>query len=914
VADVEDLKIVFRAEVDKAISDLKKASKAGKESSKDWDSIAKNFTTSAKQSLSLSNAFGQLSMQVAGGIGIYALASKSIEAMGKFASESVREYQDAAEANSRLAAQVRATGGAAGYTASELAEMADKLQDATLIDGEDIKSAESALLKFTSISGQNFEDATRLALDLSKVLETDTSSAAQTLGKALEAPAEGLSALKKAGVVLSDSQEKLVKQFVASGDAASAQALILKEVEARVGGVAAAIAKDDPGGLKRLSLAMKDLKEEAGRGFTQSMSGVTSLLADLASKATEAAARTNDLRAARAGSKDQEVITSAIAELKRQQEALETQKSFLGSALAGDPIYTVLVAKKLATLNSETVALQARLRLLQETALAERNAAKSTTKSSTAEPSDDDKAAAHIAEVDAALQKQVNSIILKSQATGEAVDTQALLNTYTDAYVKLIGESNGLVSEKNGWSKGYAEVIQYLSGSLDEAAEVTRKKTAADKEAEAVASRIEGLYKDTPEGIAAAKAETLAFAQAQLTVAETSGASAEEIAKLKAIIESLPVEISKTDKILNSFHDDLIKAMDQALAQSMVNGFEAIGEALTTGENAADSFGTAMAKMAADLLKQTSLLAMTAGLRMLAELGVAGIPLALGLFAIAGVSAIAGGAISGAMAGTRTVDYDQYIVDPVIEAEKKLAEQRLEILEDELEREEEIRDAKLKELESYFDTEYEVLKDQWQRGLITTEEYRSSSSALRGREATEEAAAEAPYEEAKAAKEAEEARQKAEEEALIEARTKKLSELASQAKTLQDELNGMSGWDKFWSGRDEEITKTLSSIDRRITVVQNADTVNAVLAAKNGADFITDGPQMLLVGDNASGAEHVRVEPAPFSAQGSLSSGSGGVSITINGPIYGVDDLYLKLEAAGKRLTRYGRTSGEAVS
>lgn len=903
MADVEDLKIVFRAEVDKAISDLKKASKAGKDSSKDWNGIANNFAKSAKQSLSLKNAFGQLSMQVAGGIGIYQLASKAVQALGQFAQESVKEYQGAAESQAKLAAQVKATGGAAGYTAGQLVAMADELQDATLIDDDEIRDAQSALLKFTGVTGDSFKEATSLALDLSRVLGTDASSAAQTLGKALEDPAGGMGALKKAGVVLSDQQEKLVKSMIATGDAAGAQALILKEVEARVGGVAASISKEDPGNLKGLSVAMKELKEQAGRGFSAAMAPVNQLLAEMARNAADAAKGANDLREARAGATDTTKIQGAITELKRQYQELSDQGPFGGGPdTSADEIYE---SEKNA-LKTEIALMQARLRLVQETALAERDPTKGLGTKPQKGDDDDELAAAHIAAVDVELKKKIQTMKLEASVQGEEISKQSELDAYTSAYVKLISESNGLITAANPAAKAYAAVISDLSGEVDAAAQAELEKAAAQKKAEEIGGRVNALYQQTSEGIAAAKAETLAFAEAQLAAAEAAGADSEELGKLQAVVQNLKTEVPKTDKVLDTFHDDLVKAMDQSLAQGLVNGFEEIGSALASGDDAAGAFGSAMTKMAADMLKQTATLALTAGLRLLAEGGLAMLPAALGLFALAGISAIAGGAFASATSGPREVDYEQYITDPVVEAEKKLAEERLQILSDQLDREKEIRDEKLKELEGYFDQEYEVLKDQWNRGRISTEQYQASATALRGQEASTTAAAEQPYKDAEAAKAAEEARQKAAAEALENARKEKLSALASAAKRLQDLLNSMSGAEKFFTNHDEEITKQLNLIDRRMTVTQNARTIDEIKAAAYGADYVTSGPELLMVGDNSTGKERVRVEPI-----GSPNiygpQGEGGITINFQGPVYGLEDLYAQLDEIGARLGRHGR-------
>jgi len=116
----------------------------------------------------------------------------------------------------------------------------------------------------------------------------------------------------------------------------------------------------------------------------------------------------------------------------------------------------------------------------------------------------------------------------------------------------------------------------------------------------------------------------------------------------------------------------------------------------------------------------------------------------------------------------------------------------------------------------------------------------------------------------------------------------------------------MSGWDKFWSGNDEKYIAQLNILDDRIQAVKSAKSLPEISAAKYGADFITSGARLLKVGDNPGGLERVRVEPIGTPNRYGPSGES--IIIQINAPVYGVDDLYGKLEEAGKKLKRGGRS------
>jgi hypothetical protein len=97
------------------------------------------------------------------------------------------------------------------------------------------------MLTFTKVTREAFERAQVSAIDLSKAFGTDLQSAALQLGKALNDPTEGLSALTRSGVSFSEGK-KADQANVEAGDAAGAQAMILDELNRQFGGQGAAFA------------------------------------------------------------------------------------------------------------------------------------------------------------------------------------------------------------------------------------------------------------------------------------------------------------------------------------------------------------------------------------------------------------------------------------------------------------------------------------------------------------------------------------------------------------------------------------------------------------------------------------------------------------------------------------------------
>jgi hypothetical protein len=184
------------------------------------------------------------------------------------------------QAMRQLETRLRSTGGAVGYTADELAGMAAELQRTTTFGDEAIMEMQGVLLSFRRIQGPIFREATEAILDLSVGMGKDLQGAAVQVGKALEDPVKGVSALAESGVQLSEEQKKLIEGFVRMGDTASAQRIILRELQTQFGGSARA-ARDTLGGaLTGLRNAFGDLLEAKG-GVKESKEEIEKLIAIL---------------------------------------------------------------------------------------------------------------------------------------------------------------------------------------------------------------------------------------------------------------------------------------------------------------------------------------------------------------------------------------------------------------------------------------------------------------------------------------------------------------------------------------------------------------------------------------------------------------------------------------------------------
>lgn len=189
------------------------------------------------------------------------------------------------EAESALAAldtAVRNNGGAAGKTTQELEALSGQLQRVTTYSDDAVQGAQALLLSFKQIRGDEFDRAQVAVLDLATALKTDLDSAAKLVGRALADPEKGMTALSRAGVVLSDTQKKLVKDLTDTGKLSEAQGILLQELEARFGGAAQAARNTFGGAIAGLKNAFGDLLEgKSGvSDATQSINDLADALSD----------------------------------------------------------------------------------------------------------------------------------------------------------------------------------------------------------------------------------------------------------------------------------------------------------------------------------------------------------------------------------------------------------------------------------------------------------------------------------------------------------------------------------------------------------------------------------------------------------------------------------------------------------
>jgi len=201
------------------------------------------------------------------GVATFAAIGASVVAVKKafdFAKESLEAFNKQQKAVAKLNAVLKATGRAAGFTSKQLQEQARDLQQITTFGDETIINMQALLATFKQINGVNFQRAQKAILDMSAVLDQDLKSGAIQVGKALNDPVKGITALSRVGVSFTQVQKDMIKSFMEGNNIAQAQAVILKELEGEFGGASEAMAKTFGGQMSQMKNAWGDFKEELG--------------------------------------------------------------------------------------------------------------------------------------------------------------------------------------------------------------------------------------------------------------------------------------------------------------------------------------------------------------------------------------------------------------------------------------------------------------------------------------------------------------------------------------------------------------------------------------------------------------------------------------------------------------------------
>ncbi len=217
-------------------------------------------------------------VKVAGGLAI----AGALTAIGR---TGMQEVMDASAGTEQLKAGLKSTGNVANVTIKSMQDLAGEIQAYSGQTDDSIVAAENMLLTFTKIrnvgADKIFDRATVAAADMAAKLGTDASSSAIMLGKALNDPIRGVTALQRVGVSFTEEQRKQIKAMAEAGDVIGAQKIILAELTTEFGGAARAAGESLPGQVEIARREFEDVSQELVTGLLPAIRQFLGLLRSL---------------------------------------------------------------------------------------------------------------------------------------------------------------------------------------------------------------------------------------------------------------------------------------------------------------------------------------------------------------------------------------------------------------------------------------------------------------------------------------------------------------------------------------------------------------------------------------------------------------------------------------------------------
>lgn len=959
----EEMNIVIRAEADQAVEAFNEVMVASNRMKDVVQSTASTAGSSFNtQTSKMTDSSDSLDASIGGlTAGLISLGSAATFALSAL-KQGISDAEDERRAMVRLQAVIESTGRASEITAGKIDAIASVLEDEAFMDKQAIMDAAGALAVYDSIASSLYERIINASSDLSVVLGSDVGSAISDIGRSLEDPIDGITRLRRQGIFISQDTQNQISALVEQNKIYEAQSIILDEIEAKVGGVAKQMAEVSGGA--GLSSAWGKFVGEVGKTIQDSTSEGQRVLSNIFNFFTRNLEEHN-LTTAALSMDVEEALKLGTADLADYIDTLKTftetdwnklfpsfedmQNQTLARAIeeAILPALEEELAKRNAITSAEQAAAEEAKRAEEERSAATKSrqemldaeTAKATELQSLYSSTDE----GHIKELQAQIElltAQAESDIallnaLRHDPEGDA-ELSAIVQQRIPMYEAVI---KGLQEELKGLTEVADETVEesIISKILGMSAEDyslniplsfdfgrTELETI-EEQLSTLKSAINSLWRSKPDdesGLAeweaalntlSTKYDELENKQSDIVKQQDLKTLAEkELLKLltdeeakqktleeyqESIKELLDAKVISQEQynqlldkeqnslglsnnemsgmqtsmgILNEEWDSFVQSSlsYERIAGVLTDVFVAWGDAWSSNEDQAKAVSDVFGDFAQQITKEMADMFITAGLRCIIEGGWAGLGIGLALIAAGGLTGFASGAMGGSHAAL-----DDSIMDSMqdeLAARQKLTET----------------------IQSSIDTEYELLKRQLDRNLIDEETFRAGAGSLQGQ------------------------RNEA------DARSELSQSVYDKINELNNEYAEMSGWDKFWSGRDEDIEKEIVKLQSLFDSIEGASTdelrtmvetlknmgvaVGNVPKFATGGEFVTNGPQLIMVGDNPSGREHVQI--TPLAESGSVTNNNSSTTVIhLNGDIYGIEDLYGKLTEVGVKLDRRKR-------
>lgn len=212
-----------------------------------------------------------------------AAAAWAVDKVIDFGKQAILAAEGVATANARIenvANSMGVFGTETKAVTDRLLKYAKQNELVWAVDEKVIKGTQAKLLTFKNLAvtagtlGGAFDRATKAAVDMAATGFGDAESNAVQLGKALEDPIKGITALTRSGITFNEEQKNLIKTLVESGNVLEAQDMILSAIETQVGGTAEATANASD----KMQLAFGNISEKIGTALLPAFNEATDQL------------------------------------------------------------------------------------------------------------------------------------------------------------------------------------------------------------------------------------------------------------------------------------------------------------------------------------------------------------------------------------------------------------------------------------------------------------------------------------------------------------------------------------------------------------------------------------------------------------------------------------------------------------
>ena len=237
----EEFERKFKKATDTVKKNTEKVSKATKKAGSAAGQFQDKFRRASQSIAAIQGPLGPVAGRltslgtIIGNVGIVtAVATLSVAALAFGLGKAVGAASKAERQFKKLEGILKATGHSAGLTLLEIEELAQDIGINTLASTQEIRDAAGILLTFKSITGDTFREALELSQDLAEIGFGSAKSAAMQLGKALEEPEIGLSALRRVGVSFTEDQKEQIKTLDFVGEKLKAQTVLLSALKGQI--------------------------------------------------------------------------------------------------------------------------------------------------------------------------------------------------------------------------------------------------------------------------------------------------------------------------------------------------------------------------------------------------------------------------------------------------------------------------------------------------------------------------------------------------------------------------------------------------------------------------------------------------------------------------------------------------------